>query len=102
MVNPSGDSEPRSFMDDGEHYGLCIDRTWVDTHASLFHMDQGLYDSVCGIQDVDALDRNDPRMIQCSWSAGLFQSGSVTPSSRSCPQLLHTKDQSSQIRTSAG
>jgi len=57
MVNPSDDSGPCGFIDDVEHHGLCINRTWVDTHASLLHMDQDLYDPVCGTQDVDALNK---------------------------------------------
>ena len=52
-VNQSGNSEPLSFPDDGENHGLCTNRIWVDTHASLLHTDQGLYVSVRGIQDAD-------------------------------------------------
>lgn len=52
-VNQSGDSEPLSFPDDGENHGLCINRIWVDTHASLLHTDHGLHVSVRGVQDRD-------------------------------------------------
>ena len=55
-VNPSDDSAPLRFPDDKENHGLCINRTWVDTHASLLHTDHGLYVSVRGIQDADEPD----------------------------------------------
>ena len=56
MVHPNNNSEPLRFPDDGENHGLCIKRTWVDTHASLLHTDHGLYVSVRGIQDADEPD----------------------------------------------
>jgi len=56
IFNPSNGSEPLSFPDDGENHGLCINRTWVDTHASLLHTDRGLYVSVRGIKDAGEPD----------------------------------------------
>ena len=53
MAQPSDDSELLSFPDDGENHGLCINRTWVDTHASLLRTDHGLYVSVRGVRDAD-------------------------------------------------
>jgi len=50
------DPGPLSFPDDGVNHGLCINRTWVDTHASLLHTDHGLYVSVRGIKDADEPD----------------------------------------------
>ena len=50
---PTEDTEPLGFPDNGENHGLCINRTWVDTHASLLHTDRGLYISVRGIKDAD-------------------------------------------------
>ena len=52
-VNQSDNSEPLSFPDAGENHGLCTNRTWVDTHASLLHTDHGLFVSVRGVQDAD-------------------------------------------------
>lgn len=45
-----------SFPNDGEDHGLYINRTWVDTHASLLHTDGGLYVSVRGIKGADNPD----------------------------------------------
>ena len=56
ICDPINDSEPLSFPDDGENHGLCINRTWVDTHASLLHTDHGLYVSVRGIKDAGEPD----------------------------------------------
>ena len=58
---PSDDPEPLSFPDDGDSHALCVDRTWVDTHASLLRTDRGLYISVRGIKDVGDLDEKRPR-----------------------------------------
>ena len=55
-ANRSDDSAPLRFPDNKENHGLCINRTWVDTHASLLHTDHGLYVSVRGIQDADEPD----------------------------------------------
>jgi hypothetical protein len=60
-LDPSDNSETLSFPDDGENHGLWIDRTWVDTHASLLHTDHGLYVSVRGIKDADEPDGKRPR-----------------------------------------
>ena len=54
---PSDDPEPLQFPDDGENYGLTINRAWVDTHGSLLRTDPGLYISVRGIKDVDKPER---------------------------------------------
>jgi hypothetical protein len=60
-LDPSDNSETLSFPDDGENHGLWINRTWVDTHASLLHTDHGLYVSVRGIKDADEPDGKRPR-----------------------------------------
>jgi hypothetical protein len=60
-LDPNDDSETLRFPDDGENHGLCINRTWVGTHASLLHTDYGLYVSVRGIKDADEPDGERPR-----------------------------------------
>lgn len=44
----------------GDH-GLCINRIWVNTYASLLHTDHGPYLSVRGIQNVDEPDAKPSR-----------------------------------------
>ena len=58
---PTDAPEPLSFPDNRTNHGLCINRTWVDTHASLLHSDPGLYISVRGIKDGNDLERKRPR-----------------------------------------
>jgi hypothetical protein len=59
--DPGDDSEHIGFPDDGENHGLCINRTWVDTHASLLHTDHGVHVSVRGIKGTDKPDRKRSR-----------------------------------------
>lgn len=40
------DDDSLSFPDKGENHGLCVNRTWVDNHASLLHTKRGPYVSV--------------------------------------------------------
>jgi hypothetical protein len=44
------------FPDDRMNHALCINRTWVNTCASLLRMAHGLYISVRGIKDAEEQD----------------------------------------------
>ena len=86
---PTHDSEPLSFPDDEQNYGLCINRTWVDTHASLLHTDPGLYVSVRGIKDAGDADGKHARddAMQTTYSKAArtdLQADAATTSHTAC------------------
>ena len=63
-LTPSDDPEDLRFPDDRQNHGLCINRTWVDTHASLLRTDRGLHISVRGIKDKDVKRPHDAPMTR--------------------------------------